>query len=508
MKILIADDEFFARKAVVQMVLDWNPAAVILEAEDGTAALAEIESERPDLVLTDIRMPGQDGIALAAHVHRHYPQTLVAIISGFDDFAYAQEAIRHKVEHYLLKPMDKQELIELLEQWRIRIGSSQEAERERALAACLFHGAEADAERIMGSRASGSYQMAVIRVHPSGMERVKESVMTGFSGRGLPVLATADKRYDHLLIALVRLDGNAAEGKGLQKLLHDVLCDCNDPQSDGEGAAAVGLSAVHTDWNELRAAYQEAKNAVLQSMLAGGVSVHGLADGKIGGEGYVYDADRLYDWTETFNRKIAKRKLREAAGMVEEWLESAADKRYSAYMAQDWFAMAVKAVNAVIGREGAEPDIPYLEQRSLEAYPSLKAASRDVADRLLAIDERLQRSGARTDMVERIKEYVESHYKDDIMLEDLAKQLFFVDPDYLSRLFKKKSGVKFSQYLLTVRMEKARRMLESEADLSVSEVAREVGYNDYSYFIQMYKRVYGETPGKFRSGREKREEDA
>lgn len=110
MRILVADDEFFARKAILQMIHDWDGSVRVIEAEDGTAAQNVIDEALPDLVITDIRMPGMDGIQLAAYIRKNHPSMPVTIISGYEDFTYAREAIQYKVENYLLKPVDRQEL--------------------------------------------------------------------------------------------------------------------------------------------------------------------------------------------------------------------------------------------------------------------------------------------------------------------------------------------------------------------------------------------------------------
>ncbi len=490
MKIIIADDEFYARKAIVQMVSDWNAGMTIIEAEDGSGALEAIEAHRPELVITDIRMPGLDGIRLAAHAFRHHPETMVVIISGFDDFAYAQEAIRYKVEHYLLKPVDRQELYPLLDRWKSRADGLREKEREQELAARLYgQGASSGSSFWAEAEGSGApYRIAVIKGSAEHRERLKQLVAETLFRRGPHGIVVRDKRYDHLLAAWIPLASGAADRR------HELRLQTEVP----EAGTAVGFSAVHTDPEELEEAFKEAKIAALQSLVLGNGAI--CSHEELSGN-YIYDGAQIHIWTEAFHRKIANGRVREAADMVHEWLRGAAKRRFSAYMIQDWFATAVKLTNTLIEQLEAESAAAYMEQRSLLEYPSVAEAGEDLIGRLFAIADRTKQSEARMDMVESLKKYVDVNYKSRIQLEELAKTKYFVDPGYLSRLFKRKSGMRFSQYLLSVRMEKARQMLQASADLPVSEVASEVGFNDYSYFIQMYKKFYGETPGKFRSSR-------
>lgn len=132
MRILVVDDEYFSRKALVQIVQDWNPQAHVYEAEDGQEAIEQLHNVNPHLVLSDIRMPILDGIGLAAYIHEHHEDTINIIISGYDDFKYAQQAIRYKVEHYLLKPVDKEHIWSLLKQYSHQTELSSEKEWKRA----------------------------------------------------------------------------------------------------------------------------------------------------------------------------------------------------------------------------------------------------------------------------------------------------------------------------------------------------------------------------------------
>jgi len=507
MNIVIADDEYYARKAIVQMVADWDAAAVLWEAEDGTEALALIETHRPDLVLTDIRMPGLDGIQLAAHVQQHYPETLVAIISGFDDFAYAQEAIRYKVEHYMLKPMNRQELYPLLERMRDTTKQSRSAAAEIALAAALYNKDIVPITQLhaaFGANDQASYRTAAMIIPAHNRDLLRRAADEVLKGRGYQAIVMNDRRREHILIiSLFQLRGSPADQKfSLKLIFEEISAKFSEALDDAQlrtavAIAASGISSTHMDYSELSESFREAKLALTQSMMQQKhqLSFHEDTTGEA-----KYNASTIHEWIEIFGRRLARQQATEASAMVSEWLKEAAAKHFSAYMLQDWYASTVRAINTLIERayEHSTADL-FMEQQSLLDFYSIEQAGDALIDRLVAASEQLKRSEERTDIVASIKEFVDAHYPTRIQLEELAKDKYFVDPGYLSRLFKRKSGMKFSAYLLNVRMEKARQLLEKAPDLPVSEVAAEVGFNDYSYFIQTYKKVYGETPGKFRS---------
>ncbi len=508
MRILVADDEFYARKAVIQMIEDWDSTVEIVEAEDGNAALGIIQTQKPDVLLTDIRMPGFDGIELAAHIHKNHIDIFVIIISGYDDFAYAQQAIRYKVENYLLKPMDRQELYPILEQLKKHTSISLESEREAALAELLYKTSSqsSDSSHAAFQLQSDRYQLAVLWVQPDQRKELALFVKEFLNRHGRKGIVSEDAPYSQLLIIWLNCEHNSIEG------IHDLGTICDSILRQFEGTSlendaedkqqrvmlAAGVSSMHAHMDQLQAAYKEAKMAVLQSVIIG--SKETISNDELGSR-FHYDATIIYDWTEAFNRKIAHHQTQDAIQMIEQWIASAEKQKYSAYMVKDWFATTVKTMNAFIEKMNANSTITFIEQHSLFEYVAIQDAYYELVDQLHELSELLKASEEKLDMVQSIMDYVETHYKSRILLDDLAHNKYYVDPSYLSRLFKRKSGMGFQNYLQTVRMEKARHMLEKGTEMSVSEVASEVGFNDYSYFIQTYRKYFGETPGKFKNSK-------
>jgi len=496
MKIIVADDEFFARKAIAQMISDWDDSIEIIEAEDGLSALEAVEKIHPALLLTDIRMPGMDGIRLAAEIHERGLNALVAIISGFDDFAYAQQAIEHKVENYLLKPVDRQELFPLLGKWKGRLIRSREAEREAALADVVCGEGEPGASAKIAAEPGLYFQVAAIRTASGRLDATARSVREWIAKRCADGLAVPDKHQEGLLVVWACYRNEAMdESDGLRFMLETYVRPAE--RESGGAVAAIGISGLFAEPGRLEEAYKQAKEAALQSALTeSGRTVSGAEMAAR----FPYDAKLLREWTEAFRRKADNLQTREATEMIRQWLADAKSRSYSVYLLQDWFATTVNILNALVGRVPQVPEPGFIEWRGLFEYDSIEALGEDLIVRLAEIAARLKESESKGDIIDNLKDYVDENYKSRILLEDLAANKYFVDPSYLSRLFKRKSGMGFAQYLLVVRMEKAKRMLENDAELSVADVASEVGFNDYSYFIQTYKKVYGETPGKFRSG--------
>ena len=118
-RILLVDDEEEVRKGILRK-MDWEKLGfqVAGDAENGEEALEKIEQLKPDVVMTDIRMPYMDGLTLTSRIRQKYPSMKVLIFSGYDDFEYAQQAIKLNVTEYILKPVNVEELTEILNRVR------------------------------------------------------------------------------------------------------------------------------------------------------------------------------------------------------------------------------------------------------------------------------------------------------------------------------------------------------------------------------------------------------
>ncbi len=135
-KYIIAEDESLIRKNIIKKICTLNlPLSFVGEAFNGTEAIELVEKHYPDLVITDVRMPECDGLELVRYIHNNHPEIKVIILSGYDDFTYAQTALRYQVKDYLLKPVSADTLLETLQKVLIIMG----AEKEELDAYCATH---------------------------------------------------------------------------------------------------------------------------------------------------------------------------------------------------------------------------------------------------------------------------------------------------------------------------------------------------------------------------------
>ncbi|TDG00797.1 response regulator [Paenibacillus piri] len=502
MRILVVDDEYYSRKAIMQMIGDCCPHAALDEAEDGGEALGMLRSNRYDLLFSDIRMPGLDGIQLAAAVHEQFPSLVNVIVSGYDDFQYAQKAIAYRVEQYLLKPVQMQQIAQIMQ--RIQQQAELSAQRclEERLAAVIYQepdgGEEAETEFPLAGR---SYRTAVFQMDRPYKERLEQALNEQLRHAGAACCFFCDRRNGTMHVAVLHAPG----GFPWERLRLKELCmAAMEPIKRAGARIYAGLSSVIKDnaggtdhGNELRQSYRQAKRALLNRHLAGGGSV-GLYEELSGNPRYSFEL--LEELLLPLYNKLIRYQDKEAAELIGNLFRVIAERRLSAHTLHDTCSKLIAIFNAVIERineegAGTEPE-PYLAPVDLYDYYEPDEIVRYLNGQAAALSAKLQQVRSRTDIVQQMKDYVERNYRHQILLDDMAKTMFYTDTSYLSRLFKKKSGMSFTNYLLSVRMQNAKKLLETDLSLSVADVASAVGFNDYSYFIHMYKKFYGETPGQ------------
>lgn len=506
MKIMVVDDEYFARKAIVQTILDVHPEADLFEAENGQEAWEFIQASPPNMIFCDIRMPLMDGLDLARLIHTHYPDVINVIISGYDDFAYAQRAIRYKVEHYLLKPADKEQIVALLDQFGKRAARAEEKRVEQLLERCLYEEQDLSAELLAASPVT-SYAVAVLRTGSGERDELIAWIRNGeLSPSSVNYVMIKDRPHADITVMWLYAHGDKQEccRSALKQSKHFLRELISRFSSEKGVQLSIGLSGFRIETSKITEAYSEAKIALLHRLTMGEGQLYfseeltKKADLENTARTYLYH--RVEEWIAVLQQKAIRNETGEAGELIRSILSEAVQLQFPAYALQDLCAKITATVNAVteMANERSGFGELYARQLDLHQFSSLKEIGEEFIRAIAAAAGCLAECSGKRDVIEDIKHYIERHYDQKIQLEDMAKNVYFTDPTYLSRLFKKKTGMRFSQYLLTIRMQRAKSLLESDTPLSVSEVAGAVGFNDYSYFIQMYRKVYGETPGATR----------
>jgi two-component system response regulator YesN len=448
---LIEDEKMVLRS--LRATLDWEALGftIIGEAYNGAEGVEMLEALRPDIALTDVRMPALSGLEMMAEAHRRKLDTLFIVVSGYAEFAYVQKAINQGAIGYCLKPFSASELTEVL-------GHASDMLRGRR------DGLIIDLMAYMDSPLPNAELFWADMLRGSGLtqEQVYPAVLIGEPGssRGLcrPV--------------------QIGRGKYFTLLQRDALRPADLPQN----MVSLGIGRPLTVYRDVWEAVEEAERMALQYFVTGKL-------------GQVWRCDQMnnVDFTRFFARVTG-----EPLSALPELLEEARRN-----MQTGAFDIRYCARLLMLVLERAHGEVPAGIESGASAYGALTAVFAN-ADSLLAYlrfavqeSEAEQTEPPRSESLHPVVEYVENNFTQSISVQDLSRKFSF-NPSYVSQLFRRELGMTFTEYITGLRCRYACRLLQTTS-LTLGEIAEKVGYNDYFYFIRVFKKTLGKTPTQYRS---------
>ena len=507
-RMIIAEDEYFARKALVKMLHELDEEIEICgEAETGLEVLDMMQETQVDIVLTDIRMPDMDGLDLAKEISEKYQDVSVIIETGFAEFDYAARAIKYGVKEYLTKPIRKEELEETIhkikaDQMRFKrqLEKKLEVKNAQHMDFTYILQREELSERLLGGlleeMRSDCWYMGVAQSRERGITQQQiEQVLEILEKpeNDCSIHASFFRPKEEFILAL---GGCTMEPDLPANVLHKKIVAC---QALTGVELEAGISLVQkksqAPIKEAAAIYREAVYAINQRLLNPGKQI------------YFYDPDvsvkSFFSQAEERNLEhfLTEGKVKDAEQLLEHFfVKCDSHEKISSYSLFFSLVQIMNVMNRVYNQkqdkitQGQEASMLFSFKTDLYVYRTLDEIKEYVLQILhdvCGVEE--QKSSIVADLLK----YLEWNYQYDITVNDLAMHKYFVNPSYLSRLFKAETGQPFSRYLIELRMKNAAQMLKN-SNLKVSDVAICVGYNDVSYFIQTFKKHYGITPEQYK----------
>ncbi|MBB3111069.1 two-component system response regulator YesN [Paenibacillus phyllosphaerae] len=519
LKVMLVDDEPYVRKGLCSLI-DWEACGYVVaaEADNGEDAWAIIRAERPDLVITDIRMPVLDGLELIRLVKEELPDTAFIIVSGYNDFSYAQQACRYGVHEFILKPIDQDELTEIL----LRVGQK--------------------IEGAIGQRTEqierGNQRMieSLIRGEADSHQTAEWAAAAGLdSSRGARYVFV---ELNDRLLTLTGQDTITASGeeRNLIALTIQDSLGLKRPPYLYEHHGRYGFIAGSdlTAWNGDIEWYVRKLQANLSERLGQTVFVYAgkqvaqlidLKESYISAKEtltYKFQADQAK--TVTYERiqsqslaythldeSLFKAWLLRLEERDREGLATAGDAIFQSFAEQRFAPEAVKAAihqcvlgaASIIKRMGGDertlPTLPVIAQWqdqnvTLGALRQLFGQFGNEAAECLGALRQDQGRGN----IQKVKAYVDAHYaSNSISLKSIAAA-FFVNSVYLGQLFKKTYGVYFNDYVLRLRIDEAKRLLR-QTDCRIYEIAERVGFSNSDYFVTQFEKLEQMTPSEYRA---------
>lgn len=510
MKLLIVDDEVIIRTGL-STVIKWAELGyeLLQPAESAEEALSRLEVEQPDIILTDIQMTGRSGLELAGEVRRLLPDSEVIILTGYDDFSYAQRAIREGAGDYLLKTSRPDEIIRAVNGAKQRIVQKWESLKRDQLRDRLFErlleGTELDSRSVdkaakllplLRMNDASAFQAVIISADGWG-DTIGQGYLLLFAVHNMiseMIEGEALLRNDSLVVVLrhEQMSGDLSElGRVLERIGRKLKCKLF-------GAAG----SVVPDWSKLKSSYSEASYTfpfkgmtVDEGLLAynqikdrqGGRTVcSGEEEAQLTALFQNGTEAGLYQWVE----KIIGLQLMDSNTTPESLRRFFHSVQISAYR---WVERVITAYGDASLLSGA--NLVNSMSSSSNTAKGVESLFKQLNELMQMYRESVEQEGI--PYIKRSIAYIHDHLDKELTLQQVAKHVH-LNPNHFSEVFKRETGQTYIEFVTRTRMDRAKRLLD-ESPIKVSEVAGRVGYADMKYFSQLFKRSTGFTPSEYRS---------
>ena len=547
LKIFLAEDEVVVRETIKRMI-PWEELGFELvgEAADGEMALPLLLRQQPDLLITDIKMPFMDGLTLARLAKKEIPGLKVVILSGYDDFNYAKQAIGIGVEDYLLKPITKNALIERLSEIRSRYEHEktqkeyyEKFQRERQ--AYEKNSSRDFFEALVG----GSMDMMEVykRAEKLGLDIVAEAynvlIFTmncdeDFSGQrdeyssweaeSLELLENFFAGHSSAMLFRSNIFSYGVLLKGQRETIEENTRACVDEirkilsRQDGrrEWFLAVGQSVERL--SQIQKSYHTASRAFSQR--------------------YLYDENILYyDEMETMEHPGGQAETEDNAylqkvdvnalnpAILQKFLSNGLQEETENFVKDYFYAIGQEPMESLVFRNYVILNVRFSvisfikglgcdtnEMESADTEEVLAESGKNMESAIAyakkmisqAIEIRDQNSGNKNrSILKTAVDFIDSHYMDEEISLNTVANVANVSSNHFSALFSQNMGQTFIEYLTSLRMNKAKELLRCTGMRS-SEIAGEIGYKDAHYFSYLFKKTQGMTPSDYRKAREEK----
>ena len=530
-KVVVVDDEPMIC-SLIQNLVDWKQLGfgIVGTAYTGIDALEMITALHPDVVISDIRMPGFDGLELIRRTKEGNLDPEFIMISGFRQFEYAQTAMKYGVRYYLLKPIEEDKLVQIMEEIRSTLEERmEEAGYQKSLEKQIADGKDKMKKRFLSSMVyEGSSGMEA-----SSREYVNQEYDTNFSeGLYRAVFVKVDVEsgetdYLHAILehmqqyiseeltfvkeqisiethsGVISLFNYSAEEeeivKGAIRRIYEKTAAYLEQFEGFRAAVGVGFRAC--EFFRSRDCIQSAINAIKYRIR--------IKEPIIFADDYSFAPYQVGDIVTPAKKQefLAKaeacdyqsleemlyREFRGIRSAVPEYSPVCYFAVFSAYMEclqtlcrdHDYYDDVIKEKYASMNQE-------------LDSAVSAEGLLKIILSTLKACLERIGqvRKDHSIKPVRILREYMEVNYKEDISLNRLA-EIVNMNPSYVSSVFKKETGKTCSEYLTDVRLQKAKDMLV-ETGYSIGTIAEETGYHDARYFSKQFSKIVGLKPFEYR----------
>ncbi|RFU61004.1 helix-turn-helix domain-containing protein [Bacillus sp. V59.32b] len=517
-KVVIVDDETIVSRGLSEKV-DWAELNCMVCAigNNGMEGKELVDRYQPDILMTDIKMPGMSGLELAEYINRNYPHMVSILLSGYSEFEYAREAVRHQVFDYLLKPIELHDLHACIRRAIEQLDSSGDDDMKNKDS---VNHSVVESGILLDLIVNGNKDIASLREKMSQFNINFTSGQTVVFELYKPLDSTSDEssslsqfatnnilketfqnfnleitliNIENKSVVIVKFDPNS-EQKSAEEQLVEVTNLCQENiQLYLNKKINAGIGKFFRDVDELNGSFKSAIKDLETHIFWGKNRYH--TQNIKSRDSFKKVAAHLSP--EHF-QVIYEGDLNESKIFIENFMGKIRfyrDKNFALNSCLDFLVGLLKVIPDWQAKQNitqAITSIPSLRTFNEYNYEMIRIVE------LVCLEARQRNADLKATLLDQIKMYLNTHYHEpNISLQYIA-EVFHVSTSHLSRLFKKETGVNFSEFLTKKRVERARKLLEEDHRMSILEIANRVGFLDGKYFGQVFKKYYGYTPSDYK----------
>lgn len=520
--VIVVDDERVIREGISQKI-NWQKLDLRLIdlAENGEDAYEKIKEKKPDIVITDVKMPGMSGLELIDKVSKNFKNIKFIILSGYDDFEFAKKAMKHGIKHYLLKPTDEDEITRVLKAIKKEI--NKEEEKQLFLDKMkdeLFAMIPLVKEQFLRDRVLNKVYSDKELKYYKNLFNINKDVLV--------ILFEFDEDYKiEEIFALERIIKMHEDDFGFYMITfirsfllllveskdHDEILDTINKikkrYMNYYGKDITVAVSSSRSFEKIHLLYQEAKEILNYKFYMGKGCIITIEDIAVDKHGRI-----LEDLNFTIEQIVISTKCGNKKAFEEDIEKFFEDLKTDKLEKEIVFTYSVDLLTSIIRnnidniKQNNKKDVnsyfrDLMNIRSSNTINEIKDKIKKIAADIIEINY-MDFTHKKNRLVQMIIQKVEENIgNENLNLKWLSNNMVFANVDYLSKIFKKEMGVNFCQYLIKERMEKAKKFLEDLDNDKIYEIASQVGFGDNSqYFSQVFKNYTGVSPSDYRKNLE------
>lgn len=490
--IFLAEDEVYALKVLQQKILDLNEDYEIVgTADNGVSALEQLPDISPDIVITDIRMPDMDGLSLIEKLKKAGCTALPVIISGYQEFDYAQQAVRLGVADYLLKPVDLEELRRCLASCKKRV------KRRRKNIISFFVGDDSlSFEAAMGQDTffliyiiiSNPLSTIETMIHPNVRYIPNNEMERLFPKRhSKQFIHCFDGFFSNEKVMI--LNYSDIEAQMLDATLQQFVRNLQEVSQE-----YITVFHTVTKKQAMAASVRQCYNGAIANIVLGQTGVFASLPRQNA------PAETLSDIVDLYALLIQQKQPDLLRSNIRRLFQSWS-KKQRPYI--DERNDLIFLLNSLKQKFLLKKEFDYNSLYFLENIISFSANNSEFADNfcyflieMFMNNEPETKTGE--DLVETILAYFKNNLSSNVSLQTLEEEMG-LSKVYLCRVFKKYKGTSPIEYFTRLKIEKAKELMVQFPDLSLRKVSESLGFNDVYYFSKVFKKVTGIAPSEMRA---------